>query len=80
MNALSLFSGIGGLDLAAESAGIRIIAMCEKDKFCRDVLRKRWPDVPVFEDVFDLHGIEGGIDINGTATPVELVYGGFPCQ
>jgi DNA (cytosine-5)-methyltransferase 1 len=40
MNALSLFSGIGGLDLAAEMAGIRTAAMCERDSFCRGVLRK----------------------------------------
>jgi DNA (cytosine-5)-methyltransferase 1 len=40
MNALSLFSGIGGLDLAAEWAGIHTVAMCEHDSFRRDVLRK----------------------------------------
>jgi DNA (cytosine-5)-methyltransferase 1 len=80
MNALSLFSGIGGLDLAAEAAGINPVAFCEIDPFCRKVLRKHWPDVPIFEDVFKLHGIEGGIDINGKATPIGLVYGGFPCQ
>jgi site-specific DNA-cytosine methylase len=39
MNALSLFSGVGGIDLAAEAAGIRTAAMCERDPFCRAVLK-----------------------------------------
>ena len=56
MNALSLFSGIGGMDKAAEDEGIKTVAFCEKDPFCRAVLRKHWPEVPLFEDIFDLRG------------------------
>jgi predicted DNA-binding protein YlxM (UPF0122 family) len=56
MTGISLFSGIGGLDLAFEAAGGRVAAMCEKDDFCRKVLRKHWPDVPIFEDVKTLRG------------------------
>ena len=42
IKALSLFSGIGGLDIAAERVGINIVAMCEINEFCCDILYKRW--------------------------------------
>ena len=77
MNALSLFSGIGGMDIAAEAAGIRTIAMCEREPFCRAVLKKRWPDVPIFEDVRQL---SKEVLVNAGAPPIELIHGGFPCQ
>ena len=51
LNALSLFSGIGGLDLAAEMAGIEVIGFCEIEPFPVEVLTKRFPGVPIFEDV-----------------------------
>lgn len=73
MNVLSLFSGIGGLDLAAEWAGMQTIAFCERDKFCQKVLAKHWPDVPCFDDVTTLKGSD-------THAPVDLIAGGYPCQ
>jgi DNA (cytosine-5)-methyltransferase 1 len=73
MRALSLFSGVGGIDLAAEAAGIRTVAMCEKDPFCRSVLRKHWPDVPIFEDVKKLRGEDIG-------AAIDVIHGGPPCQ
>ena len=73
MTALSLFSGIGGLDLAAIAAGITIIAMCKIDPFCWTILGRRWPDVPL---IGDIRGIDGG-DYAGA---VDVVFGGgFPC-
>ena len=51
MKALSLFTGIGGLDLAAEVAGIEVSAFCEIEPFPIAVLQKRFPGVPIFEDV-----------------------------
>jgi hypothetical protein len=47
--AADLFSGIGGFSLGLERAGMRTVAFCEIDPYCRAVLRKHWPDVPCFE-------------------------------
>lgn len=81
MRALSLFSGIGGIDLAAEWAGIQTVAFCEYADFPRKVLKKHWPDVPIFKDIKDLTKNvlekEGVIDRCRT---IELIHGGFPCQ
>jgi DNA (cytosine-5)-methyltransferase 1 len=73
MKALSLFSGIGGMDLAAEAAGIRTAAMCELDPFCRSVLRKYWPDIPIYEDIKKLEGRD-------VETRIDVIHGGPPCQ
>ena len=73
LKALSLFSGIGGLDLAAEMAGIETVALCEIEPFPVEVLKKRFPDVPIFGDVRKL---KRG-DIDGT---IDIIHGGFPCQ
>lgn len=70
MNVLDLFSGIGGFSLGLERAGMRTVAFCERDEFCRAVLAKHWPEVPCYDDVGTIPRI-GGID---------LVCGGFPCQ
>lgn len=72
MKALSLFSGIGGLDLAAQKAGIEVAAMCEIEPFCQEILRKRFSRARLYGDIRELDGKEyEGIDI---------VFGGFPCQ
>lgn len=77
MRALSLFSGIGGIDLACEWAGIETVAFCEREPFCQKVLKKHWPDVPIYEDVCTL--TKERLDQDGIGT-IDLIHGGYPCQ
>ena len=51
---LSLFTGIGGIDLAAEWAGFETIAFVEIDPYCQKVLKKHWSDVPIIGDIRDV--------------------------
>jgi len=69
---ISLFAGIGGLDLGLERAGMECVAQVEIDEFCQKILTKHWADVPKFKDVRDVgkHNLP----------PAELICGGFPCQ
>jgi len=53
-NVLDLFSGIGGFSLGLERAGMKTVAFCEIEKFPQKVLRKHWPNVPIYEDVTEL--------------------------
>jgi len=50
-DALSVCTGVGGIDLGLERAGWRIVAQCEKDAYRRRVLARHWPGVPCFEDI-----------------------------
>jgi len=71
---LDLFSGIGGFSLGLErTGGFRTVAFCEIEKYPQSVLRKHWPNVPIFEDVRKLHAKD-------LPEPVDVICGGFPCQ
>lgn len=67
---LSLFSGIGGMDLAFESAGFNILGMCEKDDWCSDILQYNFPSTTLHKDIKDLDGkLYEGVDIVITTPP-----------
>lgn len=75
---LSLFSGIGGLDLAAEWAGFESVGQCEWADYPTKVLEKHWPDVPRWRDIRTLNGVSFYERTNRRT--VDIISGGFPCQ
>lgn len=76
---VSLCSGIGGIDLAAEWAGFTTVAQCEIDEYASKVLAKNFKGVPNLHDIRTVTNArlrEHGIDPNG----ITVLSAGFPCQ
>lgn len=69
----SLFSGIGGFDLAAEWMGWTNIFHCENNPFCQQVLKHYWPDAASYGDI-------KATDFTIWRGRVDILTGGFPCQ
>jgi DNA (cytosine-5)-methyltransferase 1 len=77
LRTLDLFAGIGGFSLGLErTGGFTTVAFCEIEKFPQQVLRKHWPEVPIYDDVRTLTAERLAAD--GIA--VDVITGGFPCQ
>lgn len=71
MNVVGLFAGIGGIERGLARAGHRTSLLCENDRFATAVLKSRFPDIPLHDDVTTLKRLPPGVD---------LIAGGFPCQ
>lgn len=69
----SLFSGIGGFDLAAERAGWANVFNCEIDQFCQKVLKYHFPNAIQYKDI-------KSTDFTDWRGKVDIITGGFPCQ
>ena len=68
----SLFSGIGGLDLGLERAGMSVRWHSEIDPYACRVLKKHWPDVPNLGNIKEINWKE--------VEKVDVICGGYPCQ
>lgn len=68
----SLFSGIGGLDLGLERAGMRVIWQSEIDPYACRVLKKHWPEVPNHGNIKEINWAD--------VEPADVICGGYPCQ
>ena len=68
----SLFSGIGGLDLGLERAGMEVIWQSEIDPYACKVLAKHWPQVPNHGNIKDINW--------GDIVRPDIICGGYPCQ
>ena len=72
MRVASFFSGIGGIDLGLENAGMEVVFQCEILKFGQGILQKHWPGVSLAQDITKVTAEE--------VPDVEVFAGGFPCQ
>lgn len=69
----SLFSGIGGFDLAAEFMGWENVFHCEINPFCRKILNYYWPNAKSYENIQTT-------DFTIYRNRISVLTGGFPCQ
>ena len=67
----SLFSGVGGLDLGFERAGMKCAWQVEKNEQCVEVLKRHWPKVPKWTEVQKV--------FYGDLAAIDCIVGGDPC-
>jgi DNA (cytosine-5)-methyltransferase 1 len=75
LNVLDIFSGIGGFSIGLEAVGMQTVAFCEINPFCRKILTRHWPSVPIFSDITTIYKK----DLK-TFPRIDIIAGGFPCQ
>ncbi|PIP94766.1 MAG: DNA cytosine methyltransferase [Bdellovibrio sp. CG12_big_fil_rev_8_21_14_0_65_39_13] len=74
---LDLFSGIGGFSLGLDRVGMKTVTFCEQDQTCQQVIKKHWPQVPIFSDVRTL---TKEILMGQGISKIDIITAGFPCQ
>jgi DNA (cytosine-5)-methyltransferase 1 len=73
---LDLFAGIGGFSLGLErTGGFETVAFCEIEEKCHRVLKKHWPDVPIYKDIKELTSDQ----LQADGVVPDVLTGGFPC-
>ena len=75
LNVLDIFSGIGGFSIGLEAASMQTVAFCEINPFCRKILTRHWPSIPIFSDITTIDKK----DLK-TLPTIDVIAGGFPCQ
>jgi len=75
LNVLDIFSGIGGFSIGLEAASMQTVAFCEINPFCRKILTRHWPSIPIFSDITTIDKK----DLK-TLPRIDIIAGGFPCQ
>jgi DNA (cytosine-5)-methyltransferase 1 len=75
LNVLDIFSGIGGFSIGLEAATMQTVAFCEINPFCRKILKKHWPSIPIFSDITTIHKEDLKV-----LPRIDVIAGGFPCQ
>jgi DNA (cytosine-5)-methyltransferase 1 len=76
--AVSLFAGVGGIDLALERAGYDVVAAVEIDKAARGVIADQMPHTTLFDDVTKVSADD--LRAAGLVPDAGLVAAGWPCQ
>lgn len=76
MNVLDLFSGFGGFSYGLESVGFTTVAFCETDDYAKQVLKKHWPKIPIYDDIKTL--TKKRLETDGLV--IDVISGGWPCQ
>ncbi len=75
LKVLSCFSGIAGLELGITVAGLsdffQVTQFIEQSKYCQQVLRLHYPNIPIHNDIRTFTAMPGQFDV---------AVGGFPCQ
>ena len=78
LTAVSLFAGIGGIDLALQRAGVKVVAAVEINPAARKVLARHFPHAKIFTDVREVTGDQ--LRAAGFVPERGLVAAGWPCQ